>query len=208
MKDTPFAFLPNKQAVYRLGFWRESVSTKHGFCATCCLSQLGSGTCLIACNVMQVWGAKRTENAMSHPSEIIGEFWVYRLPRLRFGQMIEVKISKWIEKAAGHLLTRAVKDSMLQFSWKPSLPTVAPDTKAGTVLIQKKECQLVESSNHFLEQIFLGCLPCSFIKARILFHVWAHSPKRCLYAYSEKGLKEDTRIFFKHQGAEGNKGKY
>lgn len=206
MKDTPFTFLPNKQMVYKLDFWRESMSTKHIYRATCCLSQLGSETCLIPCNVAQVWGAKRRENAVSHPSEITGEFWVCRLPKLGFGQVIEVKISKWIENAAGLLLTWADYNSMSQLSGKPSLPTVAPNTKAGTVLVQKKECQHVESSNHFLEQILFGCLPCSFIKARILFHLWVHSPNRCLYEYSDFGLKEDPRIFFKSQGAEGRLG--
>lgn len=77
------------------------------YCATCCLSQLGGETCLIACNMTQVWGAKRAKNAMSYPSEITEEFWVGILPKLDFGQVIEVKISKWIEKTAGPLLTRA-----------------------------------------------------------------------------------------------------
>lgn len=94
---------------------------------------------------------------------------------------------------------------MLYFIWKPALPTEAPDTKAGTGLVQKKECQHVESPNHFLEQIFLGCLPCSFIKAWILFHLRAQSPKWCVYEYSEKGLNEEPRIVLKYQGAGGNK---
>lgn len=64
-----------------------------------------------------------------------------------------------------------------------------------------------ELPSHFLEQIFLGCLPCSFIKARILFHLWAHSPKWCLYEYSEKSVKEEPRIFLKYQGAKSNKEK-
>lgn len=42
---------------------------------------------------------------MAYPSEITGEFWV-GLPKLDFGQMIEVKVSKWVEKAAGPLMTR------------------------------------------------------------------------------------------------------
>lgn len=108
---------------------------------------------------------------MSYPGEIAGEFWVGRLLKLDFGQITEVKLPKWVEKAAGSLLTREDKNSMLYFSRQPALPAVAPDTKAGTGLVQKKECQHVESPNDFLQQIFLGCLPGSFIKAWTLFHL-------------------------------------
>lgn len=60
---------------------------------------------------------------MSYPSEIIGKFWVDRLPKLNFGQAIKFKISKWIEKLLD-----------LNFE-KLDLPTVATDTKAGTNLV-------------------------------------------------------------------------
>lgn len=56
--------------------------------------------------MMPVLGGQREEkNAMAYPSEITGEFWVGS-PKLDFGQMIEVKVSKWVEKAAGPLMTR------------------------------------------------------------------------------------------------------
>lgn len=63
-------------------------------------------------------------------------------------------------KDAGPLVTGADEDSTLVAAlWKLPLPTVAPDTKAGSGLVQMHECQHTESPNHFLEQIFLGCLP-------------------------------------------------
>lgn len=52
----------------------------------------------------QILEAKRTKkkkNAMSYPSEIIGKFWVDRLPKLDFGQAIKFQISEWIRKVAG-----------------------------------------------------------------------------------------------------------
>lgn len=122
--------------------------------ATCCLSPLRSETCLIACNMTQVWGQRdKKKKEMSYPTEISGEFWLDRLPKLDFGQVLE------------HLFLNGQKscwtfsdNSRSRLTLELALPTGAPDTKAGTSLAQMKECQHIESPNHFLEQTILGCL--------------------------------------------------